>query len=348
MIRAFLMLALATLGLMPSPAQQVGEAQEGQLLLADPFLLEAEGWYYVYGTHAADGIVVYRSKDLKSWSDRCGNAKNALALHKDDVWGDKMFWAPEVYKVGDSYLMTYSCEEHICYAESTSPMGPFVQRVHQPYLPQEKGIDSSIFIDDDGRAYMFWVRFTNGNAIWVAEMSDDLRHVKLETARHLLDAAEGTWEYQMGRVVEGPTVMKLGHKYYLTYSANDYRSQDYGVGLAVADNPMGPYERYEGNPILYRHMGCYGTGHHALFRGRHRDYIIYHAHHSATRIHQRQTLIAPFIIKRAKGKGRTDVHILSVSSKLIIPMVAELGDDASRFPLPKKRPFQRRLGLTRY
>lgn len=317
------MLALAILGLMPSPARQVGEAVEGQLLLADPFLLKDGGWYYIYGTHAADGIVVYRSKDLKSWSNRCGNAKNALALHKDDVWGDKMFWAPEVYKVGDSYLMTYSCEEHICYAESSSPMGPFVQRVHQPYLPQEKGIDSSIFIDDDGRAYMFWVRFTNGNAIWVAEMSDDLRHVKLETARHLLDAAEGTWEYQMGRVVEGPTVMKLGHKYYLTYSANDYRSQDYGVGLAVADNPMGPYKRYEGNPILYRHMGRYGTGHHALFRGRHRDYIIYHAHHSATRIHQRQTLIAPLIIKRAKGKGRTDVHTLSVSSKLIIPMVTE-------------------------
>ena len=323
MIRAFLVLALAILGLMPSPARQVGEAVEGQLLLADPFLLKDGGWYYIYGTHAADGIVVYRSKDLKSWSNRCGNAKNALALHKDDVWGDKMFWAPEVYKVGDSYLMTYSCEEHICYAESSSPMGPFVQRVHQPYLPQEKGIDSSIFIDDDGRAYMFWVRFTNGNAIWVAEMSDDLRHVKLETARHLLDAAEGTWEYQMGRVVEGPTVMKLGHKYYLTYSANDYRSQDYGVGLAVADNPMGPYKRYEGNPILYRHMGRYGTGHHALFRGRHRDYIIYHAHHSATRIHQRQTLIAPLIIKRAKGKGRTDVHTLSVSSKLIIPMVTE-------------------------
>lgn len=323
MIRAFLVLALAILGLMPSAARQVGEAVEGQLLLADPFLLKDGGWYYIYGTHAADGIVVYRSKDLKSWSDRCGNAKNALALHKDDVWGDKMFWAPEVYKVGDSYLMTYSCEEHICYAESSSPMGPFVQRVHQPYLPQEKGIDSSIFIDDDGRAYMFWVRFTNGNAIWVAEMSDDLRHVKLETARHLLDAAEGTWEYQMGRVVEGPTVMKLGHKYYLTYSANDYRSQDYGVGLAVADNPMGPYKRYEGNPILYRHMGRYGTGHHALFRGRHRDYIIYHAHHSATRIHQRQTLIAPLIIKRAKGKGRTDVHTLSVSSKLIIPMVTE-------------------------
>lgn len=323
MIRAILVLTFALYGLMHTSAQQVGEAHEGQLLLADPFLLEDDGWYYIYGTHAADGIVVYRSRDLKSWSGRCGNARERLALHRDDVWGDKMFWAPEVYKVGDSYLMTYSCEEHICYAESASPMGPFVQRVHQPYLPQEKGIDSSIFIDDDGRAYMFWVRFTNGNAIWVAEMSDDLHHVKLETARHLLDAQEGTWEHLMGRVVEGPTVMKLGHKYYLTYSANDYRSQDYGVGLAVADNPMGPYERYEGNPILHRHMGYYGTGHHALFRHRHRSYIIYHAHHSATRIHQRQTLIAPLIISRTKGKSRADAHPLSVSSKLIIPMVAE-------------------------
>lgn len=323
MTRTLLILAFAMLGMMQASAQQTGEAKERQLLLADPFLLKDHGWYYIYGTHAADGIVVYRSRDLKSWSGRCGNAKGGLALHKDDVWGDKMFWAPEVYKVGDRYVMTYSCEEHICYAESSSPMGPFVQRVLQPYLPQEKGIDSSIFIDDDGRAYMFWVRFTNGNAIWVAQMSDDLRHVKLETARHLLDAAEGTWEHRMGRIAEGPTVMKLGHKYYLTYSANDYRSQDYAVGLAVADSPMGPYERYEGNPILHRHMGYYGTGHHALFSDRRRHYIIYHAHHSDTRVHPRQTLIAPLFIKRDRGRRRADAHPLSVSSKLIIPMVAE-------------------------
>ena len=319
MKRLFCILSFVVVAL-SAVAQQSSEgvAQQNQLLLADPFILEAEGWYYIYGTHAADGIVVYRSKDLKSWSDRCGKAKNKLALHKDDVWGDKMYWAPEVYKVGDRYLMTYSCQEHICYAESDSPMGPFVQREHSPYLPQEKGIDSSIFIDDDGKAYMFWVRFTNGNAIWVAQMSDDLHHVKLETARHLLDAKEGTWEHLLGRVVDGPMVIKLDGKYYLTYSGNDFRSQDYAVGYAVADEPMGPYKRYEGNPILHRHMGYYGTGHHALFKKGRGYYMVYHAHNSGQRVQTRQTLIAPLSIKRDKHSNE---YVLGVSSKIVVPMV---------------------------
>ena len=169
-------------------------AEKGQLMLADPYVLKADGWYYIYGTHAEDGIVVYRSRDMRTWSDRCGNARNGLALHKDDVWGERWFWAPEVYRVGGKYIMTYSAEEHICYAESDSPCGPFVQSQKRPYLPEEKGIDSSFFIDDDGTPYIFWVRFTHGNVIWVAEMSRDLSEVKLNTARRLIDVEEGTWE----------------------------------------------------------------------------------------------------------------------------------------------------------
>ena len=77
MKKLFCVLALVVLAISAS-AQKIfmGEAKENQLLLADPFILEDDGWYYIYGTHAADGIVVYRSKDLKKWSDRCGNAKN--------------------------------------------------------------------------------------------------------------------------------------------------------------------------------------------------------------------------------------------------------------------------------
>ena len=231
------------------PAEGVA-AREGQLLLADPFILEDDGWYYIYGTHADDGIVVYRSRDMRHWSDRCGNARNALALHKDDVWGDRFFWAPEVYKLGEGrYLMTYSAEEHICYAESDSPCGPFVQREQRPYL-DEKGIDSSIFFDDDGTPYMFWVRFTAGNVIWVAEMTPDLHEVRLETARRLIDARDGTWERVQARVAEGPMVVKHKGKYYLTYSCNDYQSKDYAVGVAVADNPAGPFEDYLGKPLI--------------------------------------------------------------------------------------------------
>lgn len=326
MRRFITVLSLLTLFICQSWAQGVAEvsgaAREGQLMLADPFVLEDDGWFYIYGTGADDGIVVYRSRDLKTWSDRCGNAAEHLALHKDDVWGEKWFWAPEVYKVGDRYLMTYSAEEHICYAESDSPCGPFVQREKRPYL-DEKGIDSSIFIDDDGKPYMFWVRFTHGNVIWVAEMTPDLHTVKIDTARRLIDAEEGTWEQVQARVAEGPLVVKHKGLYYLTYSCNDYRSRDYAVGFAVADNPMGPYERYAGNPILHRHCGYAGTGHHALLRTRRGDmYMVYHAHYDNGGVQPRQTLIAPVRFRRDRdaGKGR---YALEVSEDLIIPMVGE-------------------------
>lgn len=296
-----------------------GAAREGQLMLADPFVLEDDGWFYIYGTQAEDGIVVYRSRDMRSWSGRCGNAAGALAMHKDDVWGGKWFWAPEVYRIGDRYIMTYSAEEHICYAESDSPCGPFVQREKRPYL-DEKGIDSSIFIDDDGKPYMFWVRFTKGNVVWVAEMTPDLHEVKLETARRLIDAEDGTWECVQGRVAEGPMVVKHKGLYYLTYSCNDYRSRDYAVGVAVADNPMGPYERCAGNPVLHRHCGYVGTGHHALLRtGRGDLFMIYHAHHDGEHVQPRQTLIAPIRFRRDRqaGKGR---YRIEVSDDLIVPV----------------------------
>ena len=305
-----------------SAQEEVRSAVEGQLLLADPFVLEDDGWFYIYGTHAADGIVVYRSRDMLKWSDKCGKAKNALALHKDDVWGEKWFWAPEVYKVGEKYIMTYSAEEHICYAEADSPCGPFVQREQRPYLPNEKGIDSSFFFDDDGKAYIYWVRFTHGNVIWVAEMSRDLHEVKLETARRLIDVEEGTWEHLMGRVAEGPAVLKHKGKYYLTYSCNDYQSKDYAVGVAVADSPMGEFRRLEGNPILHRYAGYVGTGHHTLLPTKRGLYIVFHAHNSDEKIHPRQTLIAPIRFKRDRKAGRK-ICRLKVGEKLIIPKVSE-------------------------
>ena len=315
MKRIFILL-LSVLGICGAYARQSGErAREGQLMLADPFILEDDGWFYIYGTHADDGIVVYRSRDLKRWSGRCGNAANGLALHKDDVWGEKWFWAPEVYRIGDRYIMTYSAEEHICYAESDSPCGPFVQSEKRPYL-DEKGIDSSIFVDDDGKAYMFWVRFSRGNVVWVAEMTPDLREVKLETARRLIDVQEGTWEHLMGRVAEGPLVVKHKGLYYLTYSCNDYRSRDYAVGVAVADSPTGPYERCAGNPVLHRHCGYVGTGHHALLRTKRGDlYMVYHAHYDGERVPPRQTLIAPVRFRRDResGKGRYRLEVSELS-----------------------------------
>lgn len=73
--------------------------------LADPFILLYDGVYYAYGTGAGSGIEVWTSRDLSTWERAKGNARDGLALHRTDVWGEKWFWAPEVYRLNDKFHM---------------------------------------------------------------------------------------------------------------------------------------------------------------------------------------------------------------------------------------------------
>ena len=56
-------------------------------------------------------------------------------------------------------------------------------------------------------------------------------------------------------MAEGPSVLKKEGIYYLIYSANHFESKNYGVGYATSDSPMGPWKKYEENPILQRADG---------------------------------------------------------------------------------------------
>jgi beta-xylosidase len=253
--------------------------------LADPFILYENNKYYAYGTSDPNGIVVYTSDDLKYWTKELN-----LALHKDNSYGNRRFWAPEVYCINGKFYMYYSAEEHICVATSDSPLGPFVQDVHEPMM-RDKAIDNSLFIDDDGKAYLFFVRFTDGNTIWVAELTDDLKTIKTETL-HLCSRVSQNWEKVLGRVNEGPFVLKHNGVYYMTYSANDFRSQDYGIGVATASNITGNWEKYVSNPVLCKPADLFGTGHHCFFKDRNRQWCVaFHAHKSYITVHPREMYI---------------------------------------------------------
>ena len=201
--------------------------------LADPFILCEKGVYYAYGTHSKEGITVATSSDLVHWKMDQGRSKGGLALHGDDSFGRKWFWAPEVYRVGGRYLMYYSADLHVCAATADSPLGPFRQADKKPIL-ERGGIDNSLFVDDDGRAWMVYVHFDRGNVVWLTEMEKDGLHAKPGTARMVLRAEKG-WEMMNPRcsVTEGPFIVKIDGTYVLTYSANDYRDRDYAVGVAT-------------------------------------------------------------------------------------------------------------------
>lgn len=266
---------------------------------ADPFILYEGGLYYLYGTGSSDGIAVAVSEDMKSWEWPQGK-EMYVALHKDDSYGDHWFWAPEVYKVGGRYIMYYSAEEHICMAESSSPLGPFRQKVQKP-MREHKGIDNHLFIDKNGKPYLFWVNFNPSNQVWVAELEDDLETIIPGTER-LCTRMDQEWEKKWPEVNEGPFVLRHKGKYYMTYSANSYESPDYGVGYAVADTPEGPWTKFKGNPILHRTGGLEGVGHHAFFKdAKGRNRIVFHSHNRPGKIHPRIIHIGTFRFKKARN-----------------------------------------------
>lgn len=267
----------------------------------DPFILLWHGKYYAYGTLAADGIAVYVSDDLLTWSIPEG-VPNGLALNKNDVWADRSFWAPEVYSVNGKFYMYYSADEHICIATSDSPLGPFKQDIQKPMIEGEKCIDNSMFMDDNGKPYLFFDRFEDGLNICVAELEDNLIDIKPGTIRKCINVSQ-PWEEVWPRVNEGSFVIKRNGVYYMTYSANSYESPFYGVGVATATNITGPWTKYENNPALQKPGSLVGIGHSAMFTDKDGKLrIVFHAHNSTLQIHPRYMYISTVTFETKAGK----------------------------------------------
>lgn len=202
-------------------------------------------------------------------------------------------------------------------ATADTPQGPFRQEVKQP-IWDEKSIDTSLFIDDDGTPYLYFVRFTGGNVIWVARVNDDLTSIRQETLTECVRVEE-PWELSQdkpARVAEGPSVLKKDGTYYLVYSANHFESKNYGVGYATASSPMGPWKKYGGNPILQRADGLTGTGHGAPFCGKDGKWkYIFHAHWNSEKVQPRTSYIKDFTF--------SDCGTIAIGGSLIRPQVVK-------------------------
>ena len=198
--------------------------------------------------------------------------------------------------------MAYTANEHIAIATATRPEGPFTQpkdstrRVQTP----TKAIDPFVFFDTDGKAYLYHVRVDGGNRICVAEMNPDLLSVKSETVKECIQADQ-PWENTARSatpIAEGPTVVKVGKLYYMFYSANDFRSKDYAVGVATAPSPLGPWKKQPEPLISTRNTGLPGTGHGDLFKDKEgRWQYVFHAHYSDTQVQPRRTAIVQLRLK---------------------------------------------------
>ena len=266
-------------------------APEERVPLADPFILLHDNTYYAYGTHSRNGIAVYISNDLKEWHE------GGLALHKKDSFGEKWFWAPEVYHINGKFYMYYTAEQRICVATADSPIGPFKQVRQEPMHPGKHVIDNTLFIDDDGTPYLLYVVINKGFSIYVAELEKDYMTIKPDTETFCIRPKQ-RWEKLEGKVNEGPSIVKHKDTYFLLYSGNGYHSQKYGIGYATSESIRGPWKKSPDNPILQLPHKLVGSGHGAPFYDkRGRLHYVFHAHYNNEKIHPRCMHISRASIK---------------------------------------------------
>ncbi len=71
------------------------------------------------------------------------------------------------------------------------------------------------------------------------------------------------WE---GHLVEGVWVTERGGKYYMFYAGNDFSTARYGIGVAVAESPLGPYRKMD-EPLLRSTAEWSGPGHPSVADG---------------------------------------------------------------------------------
>lgn len=259
---------------------------------ADPGLLKHEGEYYAYCTYTPDfptmvnGIRLYKSKDMVNWKDQ------GFVLKNEDSWGESRFWAPDIVERDGMFYLYYAVDERIAVAQADSPMGPFKQKVQEPMVPESIKIDAYVFEDDDGKRYFYYVGFDNGNHIWGAELADDMTSVKPETMKKMISPVE-PWETHMANVAEGAEIIKHKGVYYLTYSGSHFESPHYSVGYATASHPLGPWKKYENNPIMKSTSYAHGTAHHSLVESPSGDelFIVYHQHNDLVTTEPRQMAI---------------------------------------------------------
>jgi arabinan endo-1,5-alpha-L-arabinosidase len=251
---------LALAGCTPAPAP---EPQASDTLapfaidqdFPDPDVLQADGEYIAFATNTgAVNVQAGTSDDLAEW-----NVSPDDALPQLPAWASRgRTWAPDVSALATGgYIMYFVAQDSgsnkqcIGVAVAADATGPFAPVEGDPLVcPLSEGgaIDPATFTDDDGTKYLVWK--TDGNCCaldtWIELAPLTADGTQLAGAPTKLFKQTEAWE---GNLVEAPDLVKHGSKYYIFYSANDYASENYAIGVASASAITGPYTK-ESSPVL--------------------------------------------------------------------------------------------------
>jgi arabinoxylan arabinofuranohydrolase len=214
---------------------------------ADPAPMVYHDTVFLYTSHDEDDAfgfkmlnwLLYTSTDMVNWTDH-GVIAGVNEPNKTFIWADgHSAWAPQcIARNGKFYFYCptiYQGKMAIGVAVSTSPYGPFIDAIGKPLIFRSNpgDYDPTVFIDDDGQAYMYWGG--NGPCYYV-KLNEDMISLAGDIQVVSIDF---TGTPKEASYTEGPWLWKNDKHYYLAWAS---RCCPEGIGYAMSQSPTGPWK----------------------------------------------------------------------------------------------------------
>jgi beta-xylosidase len=247
---------------------------------ADPEATIFNNRYWIFPTYSAPYekqvfIDAFSSPDLVFWT------KHSHILDTASVkWAHKAMWAPAIIEKEGLYFLFFSAndiqddqsEGGIGIAVAKQPEGPYRDYLGKPLLDKfhnsAQPIDQFVFRDIDDQYYMIYGGWRHCN---ITRLNDDFTDfLPFEDGKIFKEITPEGY-------VEGPVMFYRNEKYYFMWSEGGWTGPDYRVAYAIADSPLGPFERID--TILEQNMNiANGAGHNSVINipGTDEWYIVYH------------------------------------------------------------------------
>lgn len=215
---------------------------------ADPAPMVYKDTVYLYTSHDEDDAtgfkmrdwLCYTSTDMVNWTDHgaVASLKNfPWTAQAVSGWGgfDNGAWAPQcIERNGKFYLYCPVQGRGIGVLVGDSPYGPFTDPLGKPLIgAQYDSIDPTVFIDDDGQAYLYW---ENPN-LWYVKLNKDMVSFSGEPIKDS-SVAKAPGQPDPFHYQEGPWAYKRKGHYYMAYASTCCPE---GIGYAMSASPTGPW-----------------------------------------------------------------------------------------------------------
>lgn len=250
---------------------------------ADPAPMVYDGTLYLYTSHDKDNSdyfympdwQCYSTTDMQNWTHH-----GTVLSDTDFSYAEKdTAWAAQCIERNGKFYMYCPLSNAsgggrvIGVAVSDSPTGPFKDAIGKPLVgPNWDYIDPTVFIDDDGQAYLYF-----GNPqLYYVKLNDDMISYSGEIQK--VDMSQGFGksndpDSRTGALyTEGPWFYKRGDLYYMLYAAEGIPEN---ISYSTSTSPTGPWT-YRGVIMPKGEEGSAFTNHCGVTDYKGHSYFFYH------------------------------------------------------------------------